>query len=520
MTGKPFHRLGGGAIGMTLDADAFRLVRCNGQGRILQQEAFPLPEGLDPASDASAAFLKGSLSRFCGNWRSWPLWLCASTPGQQLRFMQLPRLRGRGFSEMVYWTFRKDIPFDVEKTVFDFGLHGGGDGDKVDVTVCTALTDELEVLLESFTRADISLCGIIPPSFALGTLLERGGGKGTGDDAVLVLHAGEELASVLVWQSGRVAGSRIFKTGLTPSQIRSVVEPGQPLEMHGFGSVLERLVQQVDRTMSAHLTAYPDHRFSQLVLTGPLAQVPALQESLRQQLGIETLPGGWALGETEVEGVWAPAAGAALSHYESTPNFLYPIRARDALQRRARMSFVFALLLGAGALALLVVHAILEHGNSDLRTRLAAEMAQLSVYDPEVNEEVLRPFVVQIAEENRQLKQLADRWHVNAVLQALARATPATLRIVRIELQMESTARRGPLLRVSGLSAGVPAQQLPVLAAYVLDLDKDPLFRATALRQVSEEEEGGRRVLKFEVEVELSPLGSGATATVAQGGRR
>ncbi len=506
MKGKAFSRPWGGAIGMTLDADALRLVRCNRQGRILRRESYPLPDDAGADADRLGNFLRSALSRFCSNWRSWPLWLCACTPGQQLRFLQLQQVRGQEFSDMVYWTFRKDIPFETDKTVFDYGIHGSADNGKVNVTVCTAVTEELETLLAPFSDAGISLCGVMAPSFALCAFCEKV--KPQSEGSVLVLHVSEEMASVVIWESGRVTGSRIFKTGLTTAQIRSAVQSERPIEDPAFMSVVERLVEQVDRTISAHVTAYPENRFTRIIVTGPLAQLKGVQDTLQQQLGVETV-GQQGVGDASTEGLWAGAYGAALSHYEETPNFLYPVRERDALRRWARLRLLLALLLGVGALALLVLHGIIKHGNAGVKEQLTAEKAQLSAYDPEVNEEILRSFVDQVVEENRLLKQMADRWHSHAVLQALDGLTPSTVRVQQVELNMERTARRGPTLRVHGFSAGAPAQQLPVLAAYVLDLEQHALFRETTLRQVIEAEENNRRVLQFEVEVELAPLAGG-----------
>lgn len=489
---------------MTLDADAFRLVRCNKQGHILRHESCPLPEAWDRSSNLCAPFLKNCLSRFCSHWRTWPLWLCASTSGQQLRFLQLQRIRSRDFSKMVYWTFRKDIPFDTDKTIFDFGRHGESNDPSVDVTVCTALKDEVEALTAPFTMAGISLSGVVAPSFALEAVCQHYKER-CQEGATLLLHTGEDLASILVWESGSVSGNRIFKTGVTSEQVRAFLQQKPSPETETLESMLDRLAQQVDRTMSAHLTAHPEQRFSRLLLTGPLAQIPDLQRRL-QQLGIETFSSMESPTKETIEGAWLPALGAALSNAQSTPNFLYPIQAREALQRRAQMHLFTALLLGVGALAVMMSKGILTHGNSTFQQRLFAEQARLSVYDPEVNETVLRPSVVQIVEEKQRLRQLAHRWHAPAVLQALASLTPSTVRMTQLELQMEPTARRGAVLRAKGISSGVPTQQLAVLAAFVLELEKHPLFQLTTLRQVAEMEERGQRTLQFEIEVELTPL--------------
>ena len=520
MTVKRLSRISGGAIGIKLDADALRLVRCSRQGELLAQLSYDLPDDLVLDSDAGAAFLQESLSSFCSSWKRLPLWLCATTPGLQLRFLRLQQVRPREFPEMVYWAFRKDIPFDAEKTIFDFGVHGVPVEGKVAVTVCTALQEELAILLRPFSRADIPLRGVVAPPFALAAFCARAATEERADGLELLLDAGDELATITIMQSGQVVGSRIFKTGLTPAEVRRVVRSGAITDAAGFVPVLDRLVQQVDRTMSAHLTAHAGQHFGSVLLTGALSQVPMVREALETQLGLVISSSQRTSDGKVVDGVWAAAYGAALSRYEDTPNFLHPVRARRGMQRRARFLFLLALLVGAGAVALVALKAYLQYGNIALQERLVAERSRLSVYDPEVNTDLLQPFVVQIAEENQLLKELADRWHPYAVLQILASLTPSSVRVTQIDLQMESVARRGPFVRVQGVATGAQAQQLPVLAAYVLDLEKHPFFGYSMLRQVHEVEKGVMRVLQFELEAELVPLGVQAGGTSGEGGQR
>ena len=117
---------GGGActLGIHLDIDCLRGVEVV-RGRIAQWFRIPYPAGLHPSSQEFPAFLKARLADYYSVLRHTITWVVGPTPSLQVRFLSLPKVRPSQMPNLVYWTFRKEIPFDAAQTVFDFSAEGG-----------------------------------------------------------------------------------------------------------------------------------------------------------------------------------------------------------------------------------------------------------------------------------------------------------------------------------------------------------------------------------------------------------
>jgi len=94
-------------VGVHLDHDALRWVEWK-HGHIAAWKHLSYPSGLQIDSDAFAEFLRNAFSNCPADL---PLWLVSSFPSLQLRFLALPKVRPSQLSNLVYWTYRKELPF-------------------------------------------------------------------------------------------------------------------------------------------------------------------------------------------------------------------------------------------------------------------------------------------------------------------------------------------------------------------------------------------------------------------------
>lgn len=158
-------------IGISVEIDAVRLAESSG-GRVIRCAEVSYPPGVTPQGDEFSTFLRRCLSGFSSSWQRASVWATGSLPSLQIRCLALPaQPRGGSVTDLVYWTFRKDVPFDTAGTVFDYGIEDSGGADGMRVSAYTVDRLEFERFTAPFTQAGIRLDGVVIPSFAMRALL-------------------------------------------------------------------------------------------------------------------------------------------------------------------------------------------------------------------------------------------------------------------------------------------------------------------------------------------------------------
>lgn len=545
------------SIGVSLEGDCLRLAECR-YGRIFKWQDVPYPVGLLPESEGFSSFLKECLTSFMPSVRRVPVWAVGALPSLQMRFLSLPGVQSRALSDMVYWTFRKDLPFNPEQTLFDYGREyesGSGAEKKIHVTAYTASRRETDALVELFAKAGVGLSGILIPAIAMRNLFKSVRAAHVGTQ--LCLFAGNDSSSVIIIKDGNVHSSRVFKTGMTA--IIGVIQerhPGCGLPeayqrvqdaMSSAGrdtdedavlirEVFDRLVQQIERTIAAYLNDHAGETLNGLYVMGAIAGLRPFVQALSSRLGVEVCQvpmqenraaaGGRAAGATEttdVPGLAAIAAGASISHIESTPNLLYTYRYRDGVTRRSLWGVLSIFGLG---IMLAMVHLsgeLLKRSNAQLAARLKNEKTQIAWVTSRVDQPRLQAMTVKAVADSVALKRMARQWLPLAEFQLLAAQTPPGIRLTSIEMisagaDAGTTDRQGlrggeagPVLRISGTVDGLQAAQRSKLAAYALRIEDTLLFTRANVIQSSDGFDGASPVLLFEMQLEVVPLTGAVT---------
>ena len=197
---------GRSVLGVHLAIDSLRAVEVE-RGCVVRWIDVPYPDGLAPGAKEFPAFLKKSLCDFHSAFRHPAVWVVGPLPSLQVRFLSLPKVRPRQLSNLVYWTFRKEIPFDPAQTIFDYDVEGdvgAGAGKKtVEATAYTVSQEDVRALEDTFAAAGLPVDGVVIPSFALRNLFgvralaQPGSTLGLyvgGDASSLLLVKGRHLA--------------------------------------------------------------------------------------------------------------------------------------------------------------------------------------------------------------------------------------------------------------------------------------------------------------------------------------
>lgn len=82
------------------------------------------PPGLNPQHADFPSFLKRELSDFTRDTKFPEIWSSISSARVELRFLKIPKVPRRQIANTVFWTFKKEVAFTEQESVFDFDFLG------------------------------------------------------------------------------------------------------------------------------------------------------------------------------------------------------------------------------------------------------------------------------------------------------------------------------------------------------------------------------------------------------------
>ena len=563
-------------VGVHLDIDSLRAVEVN-RGRVVRWASVPYPADVPPGSKGFPAFLKKTLADFQSAFRHASLWVVGPLPSLQVRFLSLPRTRPRQLSNLVYWTFRKEIPFDPAQTIFDYDVEGdaaaGPSRKTTEATAYTVGQGDVAALVDQFEAAGWPVDGVVIPSFALRNLF--GVRPAAHPGPALGLYVGGDASSLLFFKGKHVVAHRVFKTGMnvmldvlrdrhpdwspakTYQAIRAALAatgapeseadavPGEAAQIAETVRVaFDRLIQQAERSMSAYLVGKSDEEIQSAYVAGSLAGLPVLVKELGSKLGLAAQPldlfrqpgllkaGAQAPAGPEEAGLMAIALGAALSDPARTPNLLHTYVKRAQEARRARWRTAAAVFGVVGLVLLAVAGGWIGRHNRFLQAELDSIRDQIRRYAPYPDRAMIQAMVDEAVVASQQLKDMAGRSLPAAALNQLAHDTPPDVRLTAIVLEREAAAKAGKKskdsavhdsqvrLQVQGMVMGLPGSQESMLASYVLRLEDADLFERVSLNRSEEGREGKEQVLLFDLDMKMDDLAANPPAPPAAGEKK
>lgn len=528
--------------GVQLDHDALRLVAIQ-HGRIRAWAAIPYPPSTTPESEIFPDFFKQALARFRPSLKQAQIWALGAFPSLQLRFFSVPRTRAGNLSSLVYWTYRKDIPFDAAQTIFDYDVEGSVAQDAahpVNVTAYSVAQAEVDALRSLFERAGYRLDGIVIPHVAMRNLFRAHWLNH--DPTVMGLYVGESSSTLQVLCDGHVALARVFITGMNaildvlrdrnPSwsqadayQALLQAEKTETTEIRDLiRPALGRLMQQVERTMAAFLVGAPPQEITRIHVMGALAALPQRVAEMGAQWGIKTQPadvfqlsrldaGVHPPSDSNASALMTLAAGVALSTPRQTPNLLHTYVKRDRENRSHRIQAVTAA-SAAGILALVAA----GYGATVQRNRLKAGELKLlhehiAQYPEGLNRSLIEQLLAGVQQRHQQLLTLSQKCRPIAMVNQIAELTPDDIRLSAIRIAdardhgrpAPTDGRRGERVALDGMVRGLPETQEARLASYVMRMEDAELFSDVSVARTSHAREGQEPMLLFEMTLRTAP---------------
>jgi type IV pilus assembly protein PilM len=484
-------------VGIDIGHDYLRMVRATetsgGHWRIDDRKRLALPLKTPKDSPEFGAFLKAALAAICGPAKQSALWVIMPAARVEVRHIRIPKVPKNQISNAVYWTARKEIPFDEKEMIFDFELQGEiiDQGiPKLAAMVYTAPRQEIEDLKGLFSRIGWPLSGISIAPFSLQNLF-RTGCISAREGAVASLFIGIDFSRIDIYAGDKLVMTRGIKAGMS-SMVETLVDSsnelnknqGAPLltieqgrnifrslspDSPTFGKndaglspkkhsddvfemirpALERLVRQVERTFEHYAATMPGDRISRMFVSGALNIYQPIIDYMGLQLGVtsealdplDEIDPASSMDMEESNCIseridFGTATGLAFSDNDHTPNlmFTYKDKERVASVRRINLA-VFAVFI----IAALICSGIFIFQNQAIAQKKKA-IAWIEIRMADLGPAVDRSQLLKMAAKVNQRRQLsklyAERYLGMVLISELIELTPANIRFIDLKINL------------------------------------------------------------------------------------
>lgn len=504
-------------VGIDIGNQYIRMVRAaeisGGVRQILDRRRFKIPPEAPIDSPNFAAFLKSSLTTFCGSPGVSDLWVMMSAARVEVRHIRIPKVVKKQIDNAIYWTARKENPFDENETVFDFEIQGEVIEQgipKLSAMVYTASRQEIENLKSIFSKTGWPLTGITIVPFSVQNLF-RTEWIPTPEGTAVNMFIGNDFSRIDIYAGGNLVMTRGIRAGLN-SMVESLAETYNDLKLEsltskqgrkilnsldpdmppleetdaGFGlskdeifemiqPALERLVSQADRTFKYYASEMSGDRIVKIFVSCAMNIYNYVIEYVGAQLGIasegldpitaqDSIPACQDVDDSDCLSeriAFGPALGLALSDKEKTPNFIYTYKEkeRDSSIKRINKA-VFAAFLAL----VLICSGIFFYQNlviSHRKTVIAGLEAELAKLGSPVDRDQILKTAALVSQRRELSKIYAERYLGVVLISELASLTPDNIRLLNMKVNLGSVQGKDTV-KASAESSKAPAQEILV----------------------------------------------------------
>ena len=546
-------------VGVDIGHTSLRLVKItqpsDQKWKLLDYRCVPFEPCAPKGTPEFADFLKSALAEFCGPSKRLNIWSIISPAQVDVRHLRIPRVAKKQVANAVYWTVKKEAPFDEEETIFDFEVQGDvieKGVRKIAVVAYTAPKREVEETKDLFSKSGFTLTGITIGPFALQNLF-RTGWVPTFDQTVASLHIGHDWSRIDIFSRGSLVLTRGIKTGVN-SMIESLMQGvGESMDMEQARKVIfslnpaspplaeedagfqlkeqeifdmvrpavDRLVRQVERTFEHYTVTLGNESVGKVYISGTINTYTPLVDYIGDQLGVDTNvfdpldPAGIPfLGAVPPESVterapFALALGLALSDNTRTPNLIFTCKDKEKqasitrINRGIFVAFMFAVVFCLG------IFWWLENSVDQKKATIAQLQQQVAQYSPCVDQTLILQMAAKAQKSQQSLKENSKKYQAMAVVGELSTLTLSNIRLLSItadlgSLPEDKSKSAEKSLVVDGIILGDYRRLEASLARYMMRLESSPIFSSPVIQKSSLEsydEEG--EVLHFTLKLKL-----------------
>jgi hypothetical protein len=293
--------------------------------------------------------------------------------------------------------------------------------------------------------------------------------------------------------------------GITPDDVFEIIRPA-----------LDRLVRQVERTISHYAIHFEPREIDRLCISGLICENERIRGYIADQLVIplvdlnpfenESLT---PLPETQPEQLaYIPATGLASPADGPMPNFLQTHHERAKRETRQVFNAVVFGLFLLIMLAFVGYNSWQKHSLLAQHRQITHLQKELESFVPLLKPETVLVLAAKAKEANTRLNDYTEKYRGMAIIAELSRLTPEEIAMSRMAIRLprqvegdEATPRR--ILSIGGIIQGERLNLEPALADYMVRMKTSPLFSDPRIIDKSFEMLDGREVLRFTAELEV-----------------
>ena len=207
-------------IGVDIGYNNLRLVEINRFSDKKQELSkylkIPYEHDISRDSPQFSLFLKSALKRFCNGSKTIEIWSAISSANVDTRYLRIPKVPQKQVANAVFWTYKKEVPFNEKNQIFDFEILGDiieGGTRKTEVLSYAAPRNEVNDLKRLFSKIGYPLTGISIVPFALQNLFRTRWIEIDGKN-VCTLFIGRDWSRIAIFSEGNLVLSRDVKAGI------------------------------------------------------------------------------------------------------------------------------------------------------------------------------------------------------------------------------------------------------------------------------------------------------------------
>lgn len=487
-------------VGVDIGHEALRMVMME---RLSQKqwtfsgcESVPLNRETRRGTPEFINLLKGELTRFCGSRKNIDLWAIMSAASVGVRHIRLPKMARGQVDSAVFWSVKKEAPFNEKETLLDYEIIEEVVEEGVTkwlIMAYLAPSREIQQIRELFSKAGLPLAGISIVPFAIQNVFRTGWIPAI-EGNVASLFIGNDFSRIDIYSRGNLIMTRGIKAGIN-SMAESLLEALQersreaaggepetaaPLDMSaarrvlfslspdsaplkpqdaGFelsedmkfdiiAPALERLVRQVERTFEHFSAHIAKDKVGRLFVTSAMNVYPPMIAYVGEQLGIEadvldpfcmaspSLDQECGMISLSERISLLPALGMALSDNAHTPNLMFTTKDKQQVVKLARVHRVMIAVSAVVALvaAVFFIHEFNTIGNK--KSELASLQHQLARHQPRIEKQGLLTMASAARAQKVSSGAYSERYRGMAVIGELSAITPANVRLISLKTQL------------------------------------------------------------------------------------
>jgi len=480
-------------IGIDIGHEYLRMVKtthlADNQWGLLDYKTLPLVHPKN--SPEFINFLRSEINEFCGSYKNTNIWAIMSAARVNVRHVNIPKVPKKQIENAVYWTIKKETPFDENESVFDFEIQREVSEQGVPkwlTMVYTAPRETIEDLKGLFNQIGLPLTGISITPFAVQNIFKTGWIAPAVEGTVASLFIGNNFCRIDIYTQENLIMTRGIKAGvssmveslterlmetrressakdrklslITVEQARKVLfslsPDSQPLTKEDVGfeltddekfdailPALERIIRQVERSLDHFAVSFKFEKVSKIYVSSAMNISKPIIEYIGDQLGIESdvidalklkLPRDKSIEETSFSERLAltPAFGIALSDNTYTPNLLFRYKDKENAANIIRLNrIIFAVFIVAVLITsgffLLQIHSARQK-----EAQIATLEKELLQFTPRIDQNMLSQMIASSKKKQGTAKEYSDQYTGMAVISELSLLTPTNIRLTNL----------------------------------------------------------------------------------------